>query len=69
MSMRKVCLAVVVGLLACTVQATADTLKLKNGDRLTGTIVKADEKALVIKTEYAGPITVNWDAIQEVESS
>ena len=67
--MRKVCLAVVVGLLACTVQATADTLKLKNGDCLTGTIVKADEKALVIKTEYAGPITVNWDAIQEVESS
>jgi putative salt-induced outer membrane protein YdiY len=68
-SMRKVYFAVVVCLLAFTAPATADTIKLKNGDRLTGAIVKSDEKALVIKTDYAGPVTVNWDAIQEVEST
>lgn len=67
--MRKVFYSVVVCLLVCAAQATADTVKLKNGDRLTGSIVKSDEKALVIKTEYAGAITVNWDAIQEVESA
>ncbi len=67
--MRKVFLLVVVCLFVLGAQATADTIKLKNGDRLTGTIVKSDEKALVIKTDYAGPVTVNWDAIQDVEST
>lgn len=67
--MHKVYLAVVVCLIVFTAQATADTIKLKNGDRLTGSIVKSDEKVLVIKTDYAGAITVNWDAIQDVESS
>ncbi len=67
--MRKVFLWVVVCLLVIAAQATADTIKLKNGDRLTGTIVKSDEKTLVIKTDYAGPVTINWDAIQDVESS
>lgn len=67
--MRKVFLSVIVCLVVLGAQVTADTLKLKNGDRLTGTIVKSDEKALVIKTDYAGSVTVNWDAIQDVESS
>jgi putative salt-induced outer membrane protein YdiY len=67
--MRKAYFAVVVCLFAFTAPATADTIKLKNGDRLTGTIVKSDEKTLVIKTDYAGPITVNWDAVQDVESA
>lgn len=66
--MLKLCFVVVVGLMAFTTQATADTIKLKNGDRLTGAIVKSDEKALVLRTEYAGPITVKWEMIQEIES-
>jgi hypothetical protein len=32
----------------------ADQVTLKNGDRLTGTIVKSDAKTLLIKTEFAG---------------
>ncbi len=67
--MCKVFLSVIVCLIVFAVQATADTIKLKSGDRLTGTIIKSDEKALVIKTEYADPVTVNWDAIQGVESN
>jgi putative salt-induced outer membrane protein len=47
----------------------ADQVTLKNGDRLTGTIVKADTKNLVIKTEFAGEVTIAWDAIQEMTSS
>lgn len=66
--MRKIYFAVMVGLLVFTAQATADTIKLKNGDRLTGAIVKSDEKALVLRTDYAGVITVKWEAIQEIES-
>lgn len=66
--MLKLCFAVVVGLMVFTAQAAADTIKLKNGDRLTGAIVQSDEKALVLKTDYAGEITVSWEAIQEIES-
>ena len=31
----------------------ADQITLKNGDRITGTIVSSDAKTLVIKTDYA----------------
>ena len=46
----------------------ADQVVLKNGDRLTGTIEKSDDKALVIKTEFTGEVTVQWAAIQEIKS-
>lgn len=48
--------------------ALADQVVLKNGDRLTGTIVKSDGKELLIKTEFAGEVTVQWSAIQDLNS-
>ena len=47
----------------------ADTISLKNGDRLTGTIVKSDAKTLVLKTEFAGDVTVQWSAIDIINST
>src|ERR1700690_909952 len=47
----------------------ADQVVLKNGDRLTGTITKSDDKTLLIKTEFAGDVTVQWPAAQEVISA
>jgi putative salt-induced outer membrane protein YdiY len=47
----------------------ADQVVLKNGDRLTGTITKSDDKTLLIKTEFAGDVTVQWPAVQEVTST
>ena len=47
----------------------ADQVVLKNGDRLTGSIEKSDDKTLVIKTEFAGEVTIDWPAIQEINSS
>ena len=38
--------------------AQADQLTLKNGDRISGTIVKSDAKTLLIKTEFAGDVNV-----------
>lgn len=67
--MRKVFLLVGVCLLLAVTPLLADTIKLKNGDRLTGSIVKSDEKTIVIKTEYAGLVTVNWDAVSDVDSA
>jgi putative salt-induced outer membrane protein YdiY len=47
----------------------ADQIVLKNGDRLTGTIEKSDAKSLIMKTEFAGEVTVDWSAVQEITSS
>jgi putative salt-induced outer membrane protein YdiY len=47
----------------------ADQVVLTNGDRLTGTIVKSDNKTLLIKTEFAGDVTVQWSAIQEIRAA
>jgi len=46
----------------------ADQVVLRNGDRLTGTIEKSDDKSLVIKTEFAGEVTIQWAAIQDIKS-
>lgn len=49
-------------------EALADQIVLKNGDRLTGVIVKADGSSLVMKTEFAGDVTVKADAIDQITS-
>ncbi len=49
--------------------AHADQVTLKNGDRFSGQIVTGDGKTLLIKTEFAGDVTVQWDAITAMESS
>lgn len=51
------------------VPALADQVSLKNGDRLTGTIVQSDGKTLVLHTEYAGDVTVKWESVKGIESS
>lgn len=53
----------------CAIPLLADQVTLKNGDRLTGTIVKSDGKALVLKTDFAGDVTVKFDAIQGITST
>jgi putative salt-induced outer membrane protein YdiY len=55
--------------LVAAVPALADQVSLRNGDRLTGTIVQSDGKTLVLHTEYAGDVTVKWDSVKGIESS
>jgi putative salt-induced outer membrane protein YdiY len=62
-------LVVTVLLLMMIPSAFADQIVLKNGDRLTGSITKSDGKQLVIKTDYAGDVTVKFDAIQSLTST
>ena len=47
----------------------ADQITLKNGDRLTGDIVKSDDKALLLKSEFAGDVTVQWAAVETISST
>jgi putative salt-induced outer membrane protein YdiY len=67
MSKRNLLLAAVC-LLSLSAAVLADEVKLKNGDRLTGTIIKADAKTLTLKTDYAGAVTISTEAIAEVVS-
>lgn len=47
----------------------ADQVTMKNGDRLSGTIQKYDGKNLIMKSEFAGPVTIPWDAVTAITSS
>ncbi len=44
----------------------ADQIVMKNGDRVTGSIVKKDAKSLTIKTEHFGVVTLPWDQVTSV---
>jgi hypothetical protein len=46
----------------------ADQVAFKNGDRLSGAILKSNAETLVIKTVVAGEVTVSWQQVQEVQS-
>jgi putative salt-induced outer membrane protein len=60
------CALVMIGIVSA---AMADQVTLKNGDRFSGNIVSGDGKALLLKTEFAGDVTITWDAIVGIEST
>jgi len=46
----------------------ADQLMLKNGDRVTGNIVKKDGGKVTVKSDLMGDVTIPWDAVTAVTS-
>lgn len=44
----------------------ADQIVMKNGDKVTGSIVKKDAKTLTIKTEYFGVVTLPYDQVTSI---
>lgn len=54
--------------LALTPSAFADQITLKNGDHLTGTVVKGDGKSIVVHTDKVGDVTVQLSDIQEIKT-
>jgi putative salt-induced outer membrane protein YdiY len=46
----------------------ADQVRMTNGDRLTGKILKKDGDVIVIKTEAAGIVKIKWEAVAEIIS-
>lgn len=61
-------LVALVVLLGMAPAGFADQITLKNGDRLTGTVVKSDGKTLILHTEFAGDITLDFKAITQITS-
>lgn len=46
----------------------ADHVSLKNGDRVTGSIVSADSSELVMTSEFMGEVKIQWDAVAEIHA-
>ncbi len=44
----------------------ADQIVMKNGDRVTGTIIKQDGKTITVKTDNFGIVTAPWDQVQSL---
>ena len=54
--------------LLIAVAGRADQVALKNGDRITGAIIKIDGKTLTLKAEALGTVTVGWDDVVAIQS-
>jgi putative salt-induced outer membrane protein YdiY len=48
--------------------AWADQIVLKDGDRITGEIVKKDGQTVTVQTKNFGPVTLKWDDIATVRT-
>ena len=46
----------------------ADTVTLKNGDRITGSIVRKEDSNLVFMTSFAGEIKLKWTEISALKT-
>jgi len=61
--------SVVFAFIVVTVTASfAEQVMLKNGDRLTGTVLSMDGKKLVLKTTYAGEVSIDWAEVNRFSS-
>lgn len=64
LSRSLLCLAV----LSASTPLLADTVWLKNGDKLSGTITVFDGGKLLIQTKYAGAVTIDWKEVKTLNS-
>src|SRR6266404_2064391 len=48
--------------------ARADVLVMKNGDRVTGGVIKKDGASITIKSASFGAITAPWDQVASLEA-
>ncbi len=49
-------------------EGAADQIALKNGDRITGSIVGLEAGELRMQSELLGALAADWDAIESVRS-
>ena len=61
-------LALLLLVFTATHQAFADVVTLSNGDRITGKIQRIEKGRIVISTEYAGEIKIDWGRITALVS-
>lgn len=52
----------------CSSAGWADQVVMKNGDRVTGSVIKQDGKSITIKTDNFGVVTAPWDQVASIQS-
>jgi hypothetical protein len=52
----------------CQAVLLGDQITMKNGDRVTGSIVKKDGKTLTIKSDLFGDVTLPWDQVETIRT-
>jgi Protein of unknown function, DUF481 len=57
-----------VPLIYLSATAKADQITLKNGDRVTGKIIKKDGASVTVKSDLFGAVVIPWDAVTEISS-
>jgi len=55
-------------LLVLPLSLLADQVTLKNGDRITGQILKKDGDKLTLKSELMGEVSIPWSAVTSITS-
>ena len=53
---------------AISAPTLADQLHLKNGDRLSGTVVSKRGNTLTFNTAYAGELKIDWDEVAQLDT-
>jgi putative salt-induced outer membrane protein YdiY len=48
--------------------AFGDQIVLENGDRITGSVIKKDEKSLTFKSDVFGKITLPWEKVESLST-
>ncbi|WP_426235687.1 DUF481 domain-containing protein [Pseudomonas sp. TWP3-2] len=64
LSRTLMCLAV----FSASTPLLADTVWLKNGDKLSGKITVFDGGKLLVQTKYAGAVSIDWKEVKTLES-
>jgi hypothetical protein len=64
---RHINILIVMGLILAQT-AMADQIILKNGDRITGTLIKSDGKSLTMKSEFVGTFSAPLDAVDQISA-
>jgi hypothetical protein len=59
---------VLLSVCACSLLSAADQVVLKNGDTITGTVIKKDGDKLTLKSEFLGEVTMPWSAVKSLKS-
>jgi len=55
-------------LILLSIPALADQVVLKNGDTITGSVVKKEGPKLTIHSEFLGDVTMPWSAVRSLKS-
>jgi putative salt-induced outer membrane protein YdiY len=53
----------------CLAPAWADVLTLSNGDRLSGTVLRKQGDSVVLRTAYAGDVSVKWSEVTGITTA